>query len=114
VDGAESELVNAAAICQRAVRGESLALAAIDREAEYLGIGLSNLINTFVPQVIVLGGGVMQSWDLFAERVQTMITRNCSTVPYQKTELRLASLGAYTGLVGAAQVWHHRFRSTRS
>jgi glucokinase len=55
----------------------------------------------------------MQSWNLFADRVQAMIQRNCSLVPYGKTDLRMASLGVQTGLAGAAQVWYHRFQSTQ-
>ncbi|MBE0696633.1 MAG: ROK family protein, partial [Anaerolineaceae bacterium] len=36
----------------------------------------------------------------------------CTLVPYEKTELRLASLGVRTGLAGAARVWYHRFQPT--
>lgn len=105
-----NELVDAREICARAERGELLACRAVERVGDYLGIGLSNLVNTLVPQVIVLGGGVMGSWDLFAARAQAMIRRNCTLVPYERTQLRLASLGAQTGLAGAAQVWYHRYQ----
>jgi len=30
-------------------------------------------------------------------------------VPFEKTELRLASLGENSNLIGAARVWHYRF-----
>jgi glucokinase len=105
-----AELVDAREICRRAGAGEALALASIEREGVYLGIGLANLINAFVPQVIVLGGGVMQSWPLFSSQVQETIRQCCHLVPYEKTELRLASLGERTGLAGAARVWYHRFQ----
>jgi glucokinase len=103
--------VDAREICRRAVQGEVLAAAAVEQEGMYLGIGLANLVTAFVPQVIVLGGGVMDSWPLFEGKVREMIRKNCGLVPHQKVELRLASLGSRTGLAGAAQVWFNRFGS---
>lgn len=104
------EQVDAREICRRAEGGEALAQSVVDREGVYLGIGLANLISTFVPEVIVLGGGVMESWHLFADQAREVIRRNCTLVPYEKTDLRRASLGARTGLAGAARVWFHRFQ----
>jgi glucokinase len=96
-------------ICNLAVLGDALAVAAVEREGYYLGVGLANLITAFVPDVIVLGGGVMESWPLFQNKVEEMIRKNCNLVPYEKVSLRRASLGARTGLAGAAQVWFHRY-----
>jgi glucokinase len=102
--------VDAREICRRAGLGDELAQAAVEREGFYLGAGLANLVTTFIPDVIVLGGGVMESWSLFQNQVHEIIRRSCSLVPYERTELRHASLGIRTGLAGAAQVWFHRFR----
>ena len=99
---------DARAICQRASEGESLAQEAVMREGYYLGIGLANLITVFIPDVIVLGGGVMQSWPLFETQVKSVIHQTCGLVPFERTDLRRASLGARTGLAGAAQVWFHK------
>ncbi len=103
------EEVNARDICRRAELGEPLAAEAAAREGFYLGAGLANLINAFVPDVIVLGGGVMESWPLFEARAREVIHQHCHLVPHERTELRRASLGDRTGLAGAARVWFHRF-----
>lgn len=97
-------------ICQLAQQGDELARRAVDREAYYLGLGLANLVNLFVPDVIVLGGSVMKSAALFLEGIRKVIRQGCRFVPYEKTELALASLGEDANLIGAARVWHHRFR----
>lgn len=99
--------LDARAVCQRALQGEDLARQTVEREGRYLGLGLANMINAFVPDVIVLGGGVMASWALFEQQVHATIRQNCQLVPYERTELRLASLGAQTGLAGAACVFYH-------
>jgi len=96
-------------ICELARQGDQLALQAVTREGHYLGLGLSNLVTLFTPDAIVLGGSVMNSAVLFLEEIRKTICRCCRFVPYEKTELSLASLGEDANLIGAARVWHHRF-----
>ena len=101
--------ISAEQICRLAQSGDELAARAVERESYYLGLGLANLINLFVPEVIVLGGSVMKSGALFLDGVRKVISQGCRFVPYEKTELALASLGEDANLIGAARVWHHRF-----
>jgi glucokinase len=96
-------------ICELAQDGDELARQAVDREARYLGLGLANLVTLFTPDAIVLGGSVMKSAPLFLKEIRATIGRCCRLVPYEKTELTLASLGEDANLIGAARVWHHRF-----
>ena len=103
------EPLTAKRICELARNGDPLACRAVEREGHYLGLGIANLITLFTPEVIILGGNVMRSADLFMEQINSEIRRSCTQVPYEKTEIRLASLGPQSGLIGAAQVWHHRF-----
>jgi glucokinase len=108
-DGRSPENLSAAQVCQLARRGEELATRAVEREAYYLGLGIANLINLFVPDVIVLGGSMMKSAALFLDGIRKVIREGCRFVPYEKTELALASLGEDANLIGAARVWHYRF-----
>ena len=101
--------LSAERICQLASEGDRLAQRAVEREAYYLGLGLANLVTMFTPDAIVLGGSVMKSAHLFLDGVHKVIQQSCRLVPFEKTELRLASLGEDANLIGAAQVWHHRF-----
>ncbi|MGA8539988.1 MAG: ROK family protein [Terriglobales bacterium] len=96
-------------ICSRAQNSEEWAQRAVDREAYYLGLGLANLITLFAPETIVLGGSVMKSAHLFLDRTREVIRQNCKLVPVDRVEIRLASLGADAGVIGAAQVWHDRY-----
>jgi glucokinase len=96
-------------ICVRAQDSDEWARRAADREAYYLGLGLANLISLFVPETIVLGGSVMKSAHLFMDRMHEVIRQNCLLVPVDRVNISLASLGADVGLVGAAEVWRHRF-----
>jgi glucokinase len=110
-NGLDTKNLSAAQICELAKRGDALALRAIEREAYYLGLGIANLINLFVPEMIVLGGSVMNSAALFLDGIRNVIRGGCRFVPFEKTELALASLGQDANLIGAARVWYHRFGS---
>src|SRR3954447_26468714 len=101
--------LSAKQICAMAEEGDELARDAVEREAHFLGLGLANLVNIFCPEAIVLGGSVMRSGALFLDGICAEIKRNCTQVPSNRTEIRLASLGPNAGIVGAAQTWHHRF-----
>ena len=90
----DCEETTASEIFDRARQGDSLALRAVEREAHYLGIGLSNLITAFVPDTIVLGGGVMRSSALFFDRMLSEMRQHCTQVPWIKTQIALASLEA--------------------
>lgn len=103
----QARALTAKEIFQCADEGHALACEAVAREANYLGLGLANLINLFVPDRIVLGGSIMKSIRL--EDLRQVIAEGCRFVPFERTELALASLGEDANLIGAAQVWHHRF-----
>jgi glucokinase len=55
----------------------------------------------------VLGGSLMKGVRL--EDLRDVIAQGCRFVPWEKTELALASLGENANLIGAARVWHYRF-----
>lgn len=96
-------------ICQLARAGDEWSRRAVGRETHYLGLGLANLVTIFAPDAIVLGGSVMNSADLFIDGIRKMIRESCRFVPFNRTELTLASLGEDANLIGAARVWYHRF-----
>jgi glucokinase len=100
------EHLTAKRICQLARQDDALARQAVEREAYYLWIGLANLINLFTPDVIVLSGSLMKSAVLFLDGIRKVICSGCRFVPFEKSELALASLGEDTNLIGAARVWH--------
>ncbi len=103
--------VTAKRICELARENDVWATQAVENEGRYLGYGMANLVTIFAPDAIVLGGGVMESAELFWGKIRETIASSCRFVPYEKTQLVLASLGENANLIGAARVWHHRFGS---
>ena len=104
-----SETLTAREVCAKAENGDAWARLAVEHVGYYLRLGVANLVSVFAPQTIVLGGSVMKSAPLFLDRIHEVIRQNCRLIPHERMEITLASLGPDVGLIGAAQVWHHRF-----
>lgn len=104
-----NEKLTAREICSRARTGDICALSAVERLGKYLSIGIANVISMFMPETIILGGSVMQSADLFIDRIRETVQEKCRLVPAEYCDIALSSLGSASGLLGAAQVWHSRF-----
>ncbi len=104
----ERGALTAEQICEMARQGDEVACRAVEREGDYIGLGLANLVTMFVPDTIALGGGLMKSADLFLDRARAVVRTISTQVPTEKTRIMPASLGADAGLIGAAQAWIHR------
>lgn len=100
--------VSARDVIKAARRGDAGASAVIGQAASYLGIGLANLISLLAPDVIVLGGGVMQAFDTFEPTIRETIKRNVAMVPWQQVKIARAALGENAGVVGAAKAFLER------
>ncbi|UCG01344.1 MAG: ROK family protein [Candidatus Heimdallarchaeota archaeon] len=90
-------------------KGDPLALKIVQETAVYLGIVVSNLISTLAPEIVVIGGGVGQSAELFLDRVIEIVTNYSQRYlakKVEKGEIRIlsSSLGGDASLYGAAKL----------
>jgi len=99
-------------ICELARQDNELAQRAMERLTRYVGFGLANLVTLFSPDLLSLGGGLMRSSDLFFEKATGLVQEVCTQVPVHKVRIVPTALHADVGLLGAAQSWLHRHRST--
>jgi len=89
-------------IADAAFKGDSLACEIIQDAARYFSFGLINVITLFVPEVIVLSGGVMNSLPLFMPAIEKAVRDHNVMVPAKQVRILPAQLGEYAGLYGAA------------
>jgi glucokinase len=105
------EAITARDIVAAARQSDRLALALLECEARWLGIGFSNLAHLYSPQAIVMGGGVSQAFDLLQENIAAAFLA-CVMPPFRDTKIVAAMLGDNAGLAGAAAlVWTREGRS---
>ena len=86
-------------------QGDKVAEKVIDSYTDYLADGLANAINTFMPEVLVVGVGVCGEGDplLIPMREKTM-SRPYFGPGVKKTRIELAQMGNDAGIVGAAMM----------
>src|ERR1051325_11501409 len=100
----KSEGLTAEKVYDAGRQGDELALAVFKRMGMYLGIGLANLINLIDPQIIVLTGGVVNGWDLFAPEMYRQVEERAFRTTAQEGKISRAECGDNAGLLGAARL----------
>ena len=83
-------------------QGDELVTQCVDEAAEYLSGGIASIINFINPQLIILGGGLIDAVDYFYQKVIKKAKARSLPVPATKIEFRKAALGDFSGVVGAA------------
>lgn len=88
---------------QAAVNGDSFALDQFALNGRYLGVGITNLLHTFNPQRIVIGGSVwLHAQEFMVSTMWETIRKRSQSPDYWKDlEIVSAELGDDVGLLGA-------------
>jgi glucokinase len=96
------EPLTAEEVAARAKKGDAAARKSFERAGYYLGIGLGIAINLLNPEMILLGGGVMDSGDLILPHALAEAGRRSYKATFACCSIERASLGNDAGLMGAA------------
>jgi glucokinase len=96
------ESLTAEDVAKRARKGDSAARKSFERAGYYLGIGLGIAVNLLNPEMILIGGGVMDSGDLILPYALAEAGRRSYKASFACCMIERASLGNDAGLMGAA------------
>ena len=88
----------------RARNGDAAAKQVVEQSATYLGMGIANIVSILNPEMIVLGGGLMQAADLLLEPVRRTVAQWAQPVAAQQVRIEMTQLGEDAGLLGAARL----------
>ena len=81
--------------------GDAVAVEAVDRACHYLAIATGNMINTFSPDLVLYGGGVIEAvGEIFLEKVLKEVDRYCMTAIRPTVDIKIAELGDDSILYG--------------
>jgi glucokinase len=104
--GGDREKIDARMITAAARDGDPVAKEAMNKAARYFGLGIVNIIINFMPEMIVLSGGLMKSSDLFLPAMREAIEAHSVMLPAKQVRILPAQLGYHAGLFGAAfTIW---------
>jgi glucokinase len=101
--GGDPEAVRGEHVTAAAAEGDADALAVLDRFAWWVAVGLANLANILDPELIVLGGGIIETGAVVLEPTRTAFLTLLEGARHRPPiELVAAALGERAGAVGAA------------
>lgn len=83
-------------------RDDELVVQSVTEGSEYLSGGLASIINFLNPQLIVLGGGLVEAVDFFYQKTIKKARSKALPVPAKIIEFKKAELGDFSGVIGAA------------
>ncbi len=69
-----------------------------------LGAGMASLVNIFDPEVIVIGGGFGEAFDLLLEPALETLRRDALPPGRDRVRVVAAELGEEAGMVGAGLI----------
>ena len=86
--------------------GDKAGKEVVDTYIEYLGYGLTSIINTFQPEILCIGGGICNEGETLLAPLRRYIEENAFgfNLLEKNTKLVTAALGNDAGIIGAAML----------
>jgi glucokinase len=100
--GYDLSQITPALIDQAARDGDAVAREVWEETGTIVGVGLSNLIQLYNPEVVVVGGGIAQAGELILEPARRVVQSRARMVPAETAQIVPAALGEDAGIVGAS------------
>ncbi len=86
--------------------GDKAAIDVVNMYINYLGCGLVNIVNTFQPEILLIGGGICKEGENLTKPLDEYIKRESYCIdPRRSTKLGIAKLGNDAGIIGAAYLY---------
>jgi len=102
IDFSASDDTPLAGVFQAARRKDRQAVDLLESVADDLAVGLAGVINAFDPEVLVIGGGVVDAEPGYVDLISRKTARLTFASTSRKLQMRRARLGNAAGFIGAA------------
>jgi glucokinase len=89
-------------VTELAREGDEVALSVLEETGTWLGIGLAGFVNIFNPEVVAVGGGVVEAGELILEAARKEVYLRARSPSRDLAEVKVATLGPESGVLGAA------------
>lgn len=98
-------------VLAKAIRANDKLTLKVFREAtKYLGVGIGSIVNFLNPEMIILGGGVVEALDdTFLDNIRAAAEKYALPNTLDGVQIVRAELGDNSGILGAAALARQRF-----
>jgi glucokinase len=97
----DASRITAQTVFEASKRGDRAALEVVRDTAHFLGVGISNLINIFNPDIFVIAGGVTQAGELLFDPLRAEVRRRAFKPSVEACRIVAGALPLSAGVVGA-------------
>ena len=96
-------------------KGDAVVVRVMDKACWYLGVGIGSLVNLLSPEMVILGGGVIEA---LGKQLLPAIEKTAKAYAFpqavQNVQIVLAQLGDDAGVLGAAQLAQRKIATSTS
>ena len=85
-----------------AMKGDNIAREVLSQTGYYLGLGISNILKAIDPHAIILGGRIIQAWDIIYPEINRIVKKRAFYGERKKIQILPTSLQVRPRLLGAA------------
>ncbi len=96
------DAITPAIVAQAANEGDAVAKKIFEIMGEYIGIGLTSVVNLLNPEKIVIGGGVADAGDILLEPLRKTLKSRTMPIQGGAVEVVPAQLGNTAGIIGSS------------
>jgi glucokinase len=94
--------IDGRAIARGFKQGDEICTEIYYESARMIGIGVYNIFQMLNPEVVIIGGGLMNLGQKYIEEIRKTFYAYVREMMYDRMEIVLAELEGESGLVGAA------------
>ncbi len=98
----EGEEMGTYMVCKAVEKGDKRAKEIMQEAGEWIGIGLSGVVNLINPEIIIIGGGVSLAGNIIFDPIKAEILKRSLKIPAEFVKVVPAKLGDFAPMVGAS------------
>jgi predicted NBD/HSP70 family sugar kinase len=91
-------------IYQLGKNGDKKVIEIFKEAGRNIGIGLVNIINGLSPELLVIGGGIVEIKDYIYEEIIKKLEESALSISYKKVEIKFSELGNLAAVYGLADL----------
>ncbi len=108
----QTDRITLPVVMKAAEEGDETALEVLRQTGYYLGVGISNLINAYNPELIVLGGGLSQAYPFLLPVAEEVVAKRVIAKPAKSTQVVASAYGQDACVLGAVGSVLHEILTT--
>lgn len=105
--GGDPSAIDGEIVAEALKANDPLARELVEETGRYIGMGLTSIVNAFNPEILVLGGGVLEGMPVLVEIAERELRSRALKAALEPLRVTRSKLGADAGALGMAARLRH-------